>query len=63
MPPAADVVADVMQNRGVFQQFSVFAGQPVQRFQFHEQRSRQTFHLMRVAGVIVVAAGEFENGV
>ena len=63
MPLAADIVADVVQNGGVFQQFAVIALQLVQRLKFHKQRSRQAFHLMRVSRVVIIATGQFENGV
>src|SRR5581483_2145188 len=58
-----DVVADVVQDGGVFEQLAVFARQAVQRFQFHEKRPGQALDLMRVSRVVVVAAGEFEDGV
>ena len=61
MTLVADVDADVVQQRRVFQPFALAIGQPVDRARLIEERHGETRHLVRVVRPVVAALGELDD--
>ncbi len=57
----ADVDADVVEERGVFQPFTLAIGQPVHDARLLEQCDRQPRHLLGVFRPVVATLGELED--
>jgi hypothetical protein len=61
MALVADVHADIVQQRGVLQPFTLAIGQAVHRARLFEQGNRQPGHLLRVLRPEVAALGKLED--
>ena len=61
VPLVADVVADVVQQRGVLEPLALAVAEPVHAAQTVEQRQRQPRHLLRVLRLPAAAFGQFER--
>lgn len=57
----ADMHADVMQQRGVFEPFARLVGEPVDAPGFVEQRQREPGHLVGMVRPIVAPFGELDH--
>ena len=57
----ADVHADVMQQRRVFEPLALLVGQPVHASCLVEQRQRHLLHLRRVLGPVAASLGELDD--
>ena len=61
MARVADVPADVVHQRGVFEPLAFAIGQPVNRARLIEERQREPHDLLRVLRVVVAPFGELER--
>ena len=57
----ADVDADVMKQRGVFEPLALSGAQTVRRLRLVEQRERHPCDLVRVLAPVVAAFGQFDH--
>ena len=61
MAVVADVSADVVEQRGVFEPLTLAIGQPVKAARLIEQGDREARHLLRVLGPVVAPLGKLEH--
>jgi hypothetical protein len=61
MPFVADMDADVVQDRRVFEPFPFAIGQAVNRARLVEERHREPRHLVRVVRPVVASLAELEH--
>jgi len=57
----ADVDADVVQQGGIFEPFTLAIGQAVNRTRLLEEHQREARDLLRVLGPVMTALGELEH--